>query len=221
MGCFASKSVAQQASAPQPVPAAQSAQSSTSDEQPKKDGPHEVNFKPIHSAVRWNKPVEEVEALLVNADAVNCEDPGNGNRPVHIAAQNGHDDLIRLLIKKKANLNIKNGKGNTALHMAIGYDYYDTAKQLIQAGASLDETNEMGIAARYGLEGDKCLGIALLCKATTPEEVSEAFDLCDSEIEHLHKINFAQSGLKAKKSLGDAWTKDLQERFKGITNKIN
>lgn len=219
MGCFASKTVAQQANAPQAAPPA--APQTTNTTTNEKEVKHEVAYKPIHSAVRWNKPVDEVEILLVNADAVNCEDPGNGNRPVHIAAQNGHDDLIRLLIKKKADLNAKNGKGNTALHMAIGYDYYDSAKQLIQAGASLEEENESGIPAKYGLEGDKCLGIALLCKATTPEEVSEAFDLCDSEIDHLHKINFAQSGLKAKKALGDAWTKDLQERFKGITNKIN
>jgi ankyrin repeat protein len=221
MGCFASKSVAQQAHAPETAPPAQSTTTAPVDDQPKNDGPHEINQKLIHSSVRWNKPVDVVEALLVNADAVNCEDPGNGNRPVHIAAQNGHDDLIQLLIRKKADINAKNGKGNTALHMAIGYDYYDAAKHLIQAGASLDDVNESGVAARYGLEGDKCLGIALLCKATTPEEVSEAFDLCDSEIEHLHKINFAQSGLKAKKVLGDSWSKDLQERFKGITNKIN
>lgn len=220
MGCFASKSVGQQAHPPEAFPPAQSNAAPVDEVVSKKDGSHDINYLPIHSAVRWNKPVDQVEALLVNADAVNCEDPGNGNRPVHIAAQNGHDELIHLLIKKKVDVNAKNGKGNTALHMAIGYDYYDVAKHLIQAGASLDDVNESGVAARHGLEGDKCLGIALLCKATTPEEVSEGLDLCESEIEHLHKINFAQSGLKAKKVIGDAWTKDLQERFKGITNKI-
>jgi ankyrin repeat protein len=49
----------------------------------------ELDFKPIHSAVRWNKPINEVKELLVSEEAVNCVDVGNGNSPIHIAAQNG------------------------------------------------------------------------------------------------------------------------------------
>ena len=35
----------------------------------------EYNFKPVHSAVRWNKPIEEIEALLnASPKAVDCID---------------------------------------------------------------------------------------------------------------------------------------------------
>ena len=35
----------------------------------------EYNFKPVHSAVRWKKPLEEIEALLNSSPkAVNCVD---------------------------------------------------------------------------------------------------------------------------------------------------
>ena len=49
----------------------------------------EDDMKKIHSAIRWNKPLGELAALITNADQANCEDPRNGNRALHIAAQNG------------------------------------------------------------------------------------------------------------------------------------
>mmetsp|Transcript_11192 Transcript_11192/g.28882 ORF Transcript_11192/g.28882 Transcript_11192/m.28882 type:complete len:280 (+) Transcript_11192:67-906(+) len=54
----------------------------------------------IHSAIRWNKSTEEILAVLeeVGADmagAVAAADPKNGNRALHIAAQNGHMDLLK------------------------------------------------------------------------------------------------------------------------------
>ncbi len=181
----------------------------------------EVNFKPIHSAVRWNKPVDEVEQLLVSPAAVNCIDESNGNRPIHIASQNGHNDLVKLLIRKKADLMVKNMKGNTALHMAVGYDYYETALLLMNAGADAEALNDSGVAAKFGLEGDKAIGIAALAAASSHSDVVHAFTLCDQVIEKLNKVNFIQAGLKAKKSLGDQWTSDLQDKFKEITGKLN
>ena len=71
---------------------------------------------------------------------------GNGNRPLHIAAQNGHTDIVRLLVNKKCRLNETNQKGNTAIHMAIGYDYYDAAKLIIDAGGDPKILNLAGEA---------------------------------------------------------------------------
>lgn len=184
------------------------------------DEPKIVNFKPIHSAVRWNKPVSEVEQLLDSLEAVNCADETNGNRPIHIASQNGHNDLVKLLIKKKADLASKNLKGNTALHMAVGYDYYETAQLLMKAGADPEVVNEAGIAAKFGLEGDKAIGIAALVAAASHNDVVVAFNLCEEVIEKLNKVNFIQAGLKAKKGLGEQWTSDLQDKFKEITGKL-
>jgi ankyrin repeat protein len=69
---------------------------------------------------------------------------GNGNRPIHIAAQNGHTDVVRLLVNKKCLLNEMNMKGNTAIHMAVGYDYYDAAKLIIDAGGDPRILNSAG-----------------------------------------------------------------------------
>lgn len=178
------------------------------------------NFRPVHSAVRWNKSVQEVELLLTSQEAVDCVDSSNGNRPIHIAAQNGHDELVELLLKKKCEVNAKNMKGNTALHMAIGYDYFNTAKMIIKAGGDLEMTNDLAVPAKFGLEGDKSMGIAALANAGTADEVAEAFALCEAELENLNRVSFAQAGLKAKKGLAEAWTPALQERMKAINIKL-
>jgi hypothetical protein len=85
----------------------------------------EEAFKAVHSAVRWNKPANVIEALLESVPGgANSQDPKNGNFPLHIAAQNGHAETCKLLLSKGASVNAVNGKGNTGLHMAISYDYY-------------------------------------------------------------------------------------------------
>ncbi len=181
----------------------------------------EVKFKPIHSAVRWNKPVEEVEILLSSPAAVNCPDTSNGNCPIHIAAQNGHDEMIKLLIAKGADLNMKNGKGNTGIHMAIGYDYFNVAKLLIAAGADENLQNDLGFPSYLGLEGDKAMGIAALVCAQTAADVDEAFKLCEERLERLNRINFVTAGLKAKKNIGELWTAEHQIQFKSITSRLS
>lgn len=184
--------------------------------------PKEVNFKPIHSAIRWNnKSEEEMRALISSVEAANCYDPSNGNRPIHIAAQNGHLDLVKLLIELKADVTLGNLKGNTALHMAVSYDYYDVAMTLVAAGADLEAVNEADSKARYGLENDKTIGMIKFACATTRDVVIESLDMINDEIEHVNKVTMAQLGFKVKKVLGPDWTPDIQDKFKELITKLN
>jgi ankyrin repeat protein len=187
---------------------------------PKAAADEPVDYKPIHSAIRWNKSVAEVERLLSSVEAANCENPDNGNKPIHIAAQNGHSELVELLLRKKADINAKNLKGNTALHMSIGYDYYETSQILIRAGADQEMLNTGDIPAKYGIDDGKSLGKACLSCAKTAEDVLEGFDLIERDLAHCNKGNFVQAGLKAKKQLGSEWSNELQERLKSITTKV-
>lgn len=180
------------------------------------------DWKAVHSAARWNK-LEDLKQYLQDPRAVNCVDTKNGNIPVHISAQNGHLDGLELLIKYKADVNAQNGKGNTALHMAICYDYLDCAKLLIANGAREDLQNAAGFPAGRGLEGNKCLGIVAfnLAERNKSKELAiEALDLCAGSISSLTKANFAATGLKVKKALGDQWTEEIQEKFKNIMDQL-
>lgn len=200
--------------------AAPAASNTTPDSTSNPDVKKEVNFKPIHSAIRWNKPLDEIEKLLVSLEAVNSVDSNNGNRPVHIAAQNGHFETLQLLINKGADLNAQNAKGNTPIHMAVGYDYYECAMLLIEAKADPLMKNTAGFPAQNGIDGDKTLGLAALVSAKTGDDVVFALDLCEQRIEEVNKSNFVAAGLKTKKTLGDEWTAAIQDRFKGIILKL-
>ena len=219
MGCGNSKENATVASKPTKVPV-ESAAKSTPDDTPA-ETKKEVNFKPIHSAIRWNKPLDEIEKLLDSPEAVNSVDSNNGNRPIHIAAQNGHFETVQLLIKLGAELDVQNAKGNTPIHMAVGYDYYETAMLLIEAKADPLKKNAAGFAAQDGIDGDKTLSLAALVSAKNGEDANYALDLCEEHMDELVKASFVSAGLKTKKNLGNEWTSDMQERFKAMTLKLN
>lgn len=148
----------------------------------------DVDYKLIHSAVRWNKPIAEIEELIKSAAHANCQDEGNGNHPIHIAAQNGHLEALKLLVRKNAKLDATNKKMNTAVHMAIGYDYYDCAKFLIESGADLTIKNSEGFTGSYGLEGNKCLALAAFACADSDQSVTNAIVLMKEQIDVLKEI---------------------------------
>lgn len=216
MGCGNSKENVSVASKPAVVPP-----QSTATPDPTPSAKKEVNFKPIHSAIRWNnKPLDEIEKLLDSPEAVNSVDSANGNRPIHIAAQNGHFEIVQMLIAKGAELNVQNAKGNTPIHMAVGYDYYETAMLLIEAKADPLIKNTAGFAAKNGIDGDKSLGLAALVSAKNTDDVTYALDMCEEHLDELNKAGFVSAGLKTKKNLGNDWTPEVQERFKALTLKL-
>lgn len=204
MGCGSTKE--------KPVDAQAVAPSSPRDEAP-------IDFKSLHSAVRWDKR-DVLQGLLKNSAAANVQDTTNGNYPIHIAAQNGHLEALKMLLEKKAVVNAKNGKGNTAIHMAVGYDYYECAVALIKAGGDVTAENEAGHQAQRGIDGDKSLGLCALICAKTGADAAEALKMCEEKISEIDKASFASTGLRLKKELGNEWTPKLQEQFKNIMKKL-
>jgi len=76
--------------------------------------------KKFHSMSRWNKPWAEEMAPFIaqNPGCQNSVDAVNGNLPLHIAAQNGHVDLVGNLLKIGVSMDAPNGTGTTALHVS-------------------------------------------------------------------------------------------------------
>jgi len=139
----------------------------------------------LHSIVRWDKPIEEVDkaAQEAGANAFNQADSKTGNTTIHIAAQNGHYGLVDHLIKKGVYVNVPNLKGNTALHMAVEYDMYKISKLLRDNGASDIIENSEGSKAINGLSntklGDDAWDSPLTILKSTiddPADIKEALD---------------------------------------------
>jgi hypothetical protein len=182
----------------------------------------EDETKKIHSAIRWNKPLGELASLVTDAERANCEDPRNGNRPIHIAAQNGFTPICKLLVAKGAEIDAVNAKGNTGLHMALGYDYDECADFLVSCGADPLIANAEGHAAKNGLEGDKgpdgyVAPLAELRDARAPEESAAALERIAKEgLGDADKAALVQCGLLKKKNFPESWPPNVQDAFRRL-----
>ncbi|KAI9744273.1 MAG: hypothetical protein M1818_002425 [Claussenomyces sp. TS43310] len=91
------------------------------------------------------------------------QDPHSGNGPLHMAAANGHSDLLTTIITLLSHptpqnetqltvLNARNVAGNTALHWAALNGHLSCVRALIDAGADPTITNSAGHDAVYEAE---------------------------------------------------------------------
>lgn len=178
--------------------------------------------KKFHSMCRWNKPQSELESFIkANKGVEESVDEANGNRPIHIAAQNGHFDLVRLLIKYKVDLDAVNNAMNTALHMARTYDYYWCAQLLTGGGASKGINNEAGHVSETGIDGDKRGDDAVpaLVSAHNAHELNEALEMIASQ-QVVDKGQLVMAGMGKKKSAKPLWTPEVDAKFKELCKKF-
>jgi len=162
----------------------------------------------------------EIGALITSTgcsmqQALAFEDPKNGNRCLHIGAQNGHMGLVKFLVDQKADLNAQNKKGQTPLHMSVEYDYYFQSKFLLDSGADRTVKNGEGFEAITGIEGTKIDAdawdspLTILKAATTKEEVDIALKALEgADLSKIDKAALAQTGMAKKKACKDVWDPD-------------
>lgn len=117
----------------------------------------------LHSKIRWFNPEDDADAKQVRLEAIikllpkfiNTQDAQNGNVALHLAAQNGHYEVVDLLLSRGANINAKNFLGNTALHMSMEYGFETVSRLLLEKGADPKIKNDEGCEAGTGIDGTK------------------------------------------------------------------
>ncbi|XP_036794516.1 caskin-2-like isoform X7 [Oncorhynchus mykiss] len=90
----------------------------------------------------------KVAQLLLSSNMVvallegNSKEPADSgfNTPLHLAARNGHKDIIRLLLKAGIDIN-RTTKAGTALHEAALYGKTEVVRQLLEAGIDVNIRN--------------------------------------------------------------------------------
>jgi len=75
-----------------------------------------------------------IENKLVSIDSKN----ENGQTPIIVVSIFNREDILNYLIKKGADLNIKDNQGASALLYTLKYRHPQTLKILIDAGANVD-----------------------------------------------------------------------------------
>ena len=163
-------------------------------------------------------------------------DPKTGNQPIHVASQNGLLDKVQYLVSLGADVTVGNLNGQTPLHMTESYEYPEVSEFLVSQGASMKATNNAGIPAEFGLDGerdlshplnalklaettDEVLSALSALKNSKPSKGAKAFAHPALEENGVDKGEFIQLGLKRKKVLGeDVWTEECAELFKKVVD---
>ncbi len=91
----------------------------------------------IHDAARDGDLVKVTALLKQNPDLVFSKDDG-GETPLHLAAANGHKDVVELLLASKAEANAKDNAGVTPLYLAACEGHKDVAELLVASKADVN-----------------------------------------------------------------------------------
>lgn len=86
--------------------------------------------------------IEDVHKALEEKVDVNAQDEW-GKTALHMAAANGHEEIVKALVDAGANLALANESGNTALHWSCLMGQEGVTRLLMQSGANPSALNMM------------------------------------------------------------------------------
>ncbi|KAL4239280.1 Ankyrin repeat domain-containing protein 54 [Mactra antiquata] len=101
-----------------------------------------VDERRLRNACNDNDCITVIELLDGGADA-SCEDL-KGRTPLHIAASQGHEQIVKVLLDHGANPNKKDFIGNTPLHLAASTCQIAVVTLLLVAGTDLKLVDNYG-----------------------------------------------------------------------------
>jgi ankyrin repeat protein len=96
-----------------------------------------ISPKPRLVAVPMSDEVKSELQAEAQADA-KAQEERLGERPLHLAAEKGHNDVVKLLLEHKAEVDAKTESGETPLYLAAEKGHKDVAELLLSHGADVN-----------------------------------------------------------------------------------
>ena len=90
-----------------------------------------------------NNDINIVNALISNKDYLNVQDQ-QGSTPLHVAALNGHGEVVKILLDVGANYETPNKNGWTPLSSAAEKGHGEVVKILLEKGANYETQQKQG-----------------------------------------------------------------------------
>jgi ankyrin repeat protein len=125
-----------------------------------------TDFSALQSACQEGQ-IDRVRELLDQGVDQNT-DPGmpRGMTPLMLAAWQGHDEIVRLLVDRGAKIDYQDGDGFTAITLAAGEDFWKVVEFLAARGADVTHVDASGISALIAADrSHKTELVAILRKA--------------------------------------------------------
>jgi len=85
----------------------------------------------------WNSKLEKVKKLVEAGADIDCQDRYK-ETPLHRASSRGNKKIVKYLVSKGANLNLRDDDGNNSFDKAVIWLHVDLAEHLENNGATLD-----------------------------------------------------------------------------------
>jgi serine/threonine-protein phosphatase 6 regulatory ankyrin repeat subunit B len=99
---------------------------------------------------------------LLDADPALLEREDDGDRPLAMAAWNGHLGVVTLLVERGANIHASGYEGNTAMHYAATMGHEEVLALLLEKGAQANTRNDSGMTPLMGACDNVHLGVVEL-----------------------------------------------------------
>ncbi len=98
--------------------------------------------------------LQTIQRLLSDVDSLDAIHSTTGVTPMTLAAMNGQEETVKLLIENGADVNARNRDKSTSLHGAVLLGQRDTARLLVQQGIDVNARDEKGYTAKDVLGAD-------------------------------------------------------------------
>ena len=88
---------------------------------------------------------ECADILISKGAALEIQHPATGATALHMASQEGHEDIVRLLVRAGARMDSYQKDGLCPLHMAAQFNRGEVVRTLVGLGCDRDMVSSAGV----------------------------------------------------------------------------